>query len=39
MTARRGRASYVGEAALGTPDPGAVAIALFFESASFDPTE
>ncbi|MEU0483961.1 MULTISPECIES: dihydroxyacetone kinase subunit DhaL [unclassified Streptosporangium] len=33
ITARRGRASYVGEAALGAPDPGAVAVALFFESA------
>lgn len=30
IVARRGRASYVGQRALGTPDPGAVGIALIF---------
>jgi dihydroxyacetone kinase-like protein len=34
MTARRGRASYVGEASRGVLDPGAVVVALFFEAAS-----
>ena len=33
MVARRGRASYVGEAARGVCDPGALTVALFFESA------
>jgi dihydroxyacetone kinase-like protein len=33
MLARRGRASYVGEAARGVVDPGALTVALFFESA------
>ena len=33
LLARRGRASYVGEVARGVIDPGAVAVALFFESA------
>jgi dihydroxyacetone kinase-like protein len=33
LVARRGRASYVGELARGVRDPGAVAIALFFEAA------
>jgi dihydroxyacetone kinase-like protein len=33
MLARRGRASYVGEAARGVPDPGAVTVALLFEAA------
>ena len=32
MTASLGRASYVGDAATGVTDPGAVAIALFFRS-------
>ena len=32
LLARRGRASYVGEAARGVRDPGAVAVALFFEA-------
>jgi phosphoenolpyruvate---glycerone phosphotransferase subunit DhaL len=32
LLARRGRASYVGEAARGVCDPGAVAVALFFEA-------
>ncbi|WP_406036479.1 dihydroxyacetone kinase subunit DhaL [Micromonospora sp. NBC_00898] len=32
MVARRGRASYVGEAARGVLDPGAVTVALFFEA-------
>jgi dihydroxyacetone kinase-like protein len=32
LVARRGRASYVGDLALGVVDPGAVAIALFFEA-------
>jgi dihydroxyacetone kinase-like protein len=34
MVARRGRASYVGEAARGVRDPGAVAVALFFEASA-----
>ena len=33
MLARRGRASYVGEAARGVCDPGALTVALLFESA------
>lgn len=33
LVARRGRASYVGELGRGVRDPGAVAIAIFFESA------
>jgi dihydroxyacetone kinase-like protein len=33
LLARRGRASYVGEAARGVCDPGALTIALLFESA------
>jgi dihydroxyacetone kinase-like protein len=33
MIARRGRASYVGEAARGVCDPGAFTVALLFESA------
>ena len=33
LVARRGRASYVGEAARGVCDPGALTVALFFESA------
>lgn len=33
-SARRGRASYVGAAAQGVVDPGALAVALFFESAA-----
>jgi dihydroxyacetone kinase phosphoprotein-dependent L subunit len=32
LTARRGRASYVGDASLGVRDPGAVAVWLFFDS-------
>jgi dihydroxyacetone kinase-like protein len=32
LVARRGRASYVGEAARGVHDPGAVTVALFFEA-------
>lgn len=32
LVARRGRASYVGEAARGVCDPGAVAVAMFFEA-------
>jgi len=32
LLARRGRASYVGEASRGVEDPGAVAVALFFEA-------
>lgn len=32
LTAKRGRASYVGEVAVGVTDPGAAAIALFFRS-------
>jgi dihydroxyacetone kinase-like protein len=34
LIARRGRASYVGEAARGVRDPGAEAVAMFFEAAS-----
>ncbi|MFW6641299.1 DAK2 domain-containing protein [Nocardiopsis algeriensis] len=33
LLGRRGRTSYVGEAALGSPDPGAVAVALFYGAA------
>jgi phosphoenolpyruvate---glycerone phosphotransferase subunit DhaL len=32
LVARRGRASYVGEVSRGVRDPGAVAVALFFEA-------
>jgi dihydroxyacetone kinase-like protein len=34
LIARRGRASYVGEVSRGVRDPGAVAVAMFFEAAS-----
>jgi dihydroxyacetone kinase-like protein len=34
LVARRGRASYVGEVSRGVRDPGAVAVALFFEAGS-----
>jgi dihydroxyacetone kinase len=34
MQPRRGRSSYIGERALGHPDPGAVAIALWLEAAA-----
>ncbi|MDF6066827.1 DAK2 domain-containing protein [Streptomyces sp. NPDC053741] len=34
LSARMGRASYLGERASGIPDPGAVGIALFFASAA-----
>jgi dihydroxyacetone kinase len=34
MTARRGRATYVGDAASGVVDPGAALVALFFETAA-----
>ncbi|MFD6952653.1 Dak phosphatase [Nocardiopsis sp. TSRI0078] len=33
LLGRRGRTSYVGESALGSPDPGAVTIALFYRTA------
>ncbi len=33
LRARRGRSSYVGDVAVGVLDPGAVTVALFFESA------
>jgi dihydroxyacetone kinase-like protein len=33
LRARRGRASYLGDVAVGVLDPGAVTVALFFESA------
>ncbi|RJQ87650.1 dihydroxyacetone kinase subunit DhaL [Amycolatopsis panacis] len=33
IRARRGRASYVGDHAVGVPDPGAVTIALLFDTA------
>jgi dihydroxyacetone kinase-like protein len=36
LVARRGRATYVGDAASGVTDPGAAAVALFFESAVGD---
>ena len=34
MPPRRGRSSYIGERALGHPDPGAVAVALLLEAAA-----
>jgi len=34
LVARRGRASYVGEAARGVPDPGALTVALLFDAGS-----
>nr|WP_235032021.1 dihydroxyacetone kinase subunit DhaL [Actinacidiphila yanglinensis] len=34
LTARRGRASYLGDRAAGVPDPGAVGIALLFSAAT-----
>jgi dihydroxyacetone kinase-like protein len=34
LTARRGRASYIGELSRGVPDPGAEAVAMFFEAAT-----
>ena len=34
MQARRGRASYTGERSIGSPDPGAVAIAVILERLS-----
>lgn len=34
LVARRGRASYVGQRAIGTADPGAVGVALFLNSAA-----
>jgi dihydroxyacetone kinase phosphoprotein-dependent L subunit len=34
MTARRGRASYVGDSSVGVVDPGSVVVALLFESAA-----
>jgi dihydroxyacetone kinase-like protein len=37
LIARRGRASYVGEAARGVCDPGALTVALFFEAATAPP--
>jgi dihydroxyacetone kinase-like protein len=36
MLARRGRASYVGEHARGVVDPGALAVAWFFQAAAHD---
>ncbi len=33
MKPRRGRASYLGERAVGTPDPGAIAVAIWLEAA------
>jgi dihydroxyacetone kinase len=33
LLGRKGRTSYLGEAGLGAPDPGAVAIGLFFRAA------
>ena len=33
LRARRGRASYLGDVAIGVLDPGALTVALFFESA------
>jgi dihydroxyacetone kinase-like protein len=34
MQARRGRASYTGERSIGSPDPGAVAVAVILERLS-----
>lgn len=34
MMPRRGRSSYIGERALGNPDPGAVAVAIWLEAAA-----
>lgn len=38
IAARRGRASYAGDVARGVLDPGAVTVALFFESAPIGET-
>lgn len=38
LVASKGRASYVGEAARGVLDPGAVAVAMFFEAGADVPT-
>ncbi|MFE2938935.1 dihydroxyacetone kinase subunit DhaL [Streptomyces sp. NPDC059255] len=38
LRARRGRASYTGDHSRGVPDPGALAVALLFASASAQPT-
>jgi dihydroxyacetone kinase len=37
MSPRRGRSSYIGERAIGHPDPGAVAVALWLEAAADSP--
>ena len=37
LVARRGRATYVGDAAAGVVDPGAALVALFFEAAGAHP--
>lgn len=34
MQPRRGRSSYIGDRALGHPDPGAVAVAMWLEAAA-----
>lgn len=34
MQSRRGRSSYIGDRALGHPDPGAVAVAMWLEAAA-----
>ena len=34
LQARRGRASYTGERSIGSPDPGAVAVAVILERLS-----
>ena len=34
MTPRRGRSSYIGDRALGHPDPGAVAVAIWLRAVS-----
>jgi dihydroxyacetone kinase-like protein len=39
LRARRGRASYIGEAAEGVTDPGAATVALFFEAGAATITE
>ncbi|KOX15542.1 DAK2 domain-containing protein [Nocardiopsis sp. NRRL B-16309] len=39
LLGRKGRTSYVGDAALGAPDPGAVAIGLFFRAAHASVTD
>ena len=37
MQARRGRASYTGERSIGSPDAGAMALAIIFERIASNP--